>query len=283
MCRPAFCLSALAVTLTATCAAQVKPNPDPLTQEGYILPPAQVAEAALAPWYKNVSITNLSPDHKYFVNLVGDGMPTLDAMGKEHVNLGGFQVDTTANRARSLTTRNSKGIRIVELVTKKSVDVPLRPDARISDVVWSPDSKMIAFFADFLDRTEVWVADAATGKCRQVTPWPVLATMVTTLRWIDSDSLVAVLVPKNRPARIPRPDIATTPQIKLTDSKVTAIRTYPSLLETPYDEQLLEFYTMGQLAKIDVAKGTVKTIGKPAMIRSVDPAPDVKYFLVTVM
>jgi len=262
---------------------QTKTTPDPLAQEGYTMPPRDVADAALAPWYKNVAITNLSPDRRYYVVVERDGMPSLEAMGKEHVNLGGFQVDVAANRARELTTRSAKGLRIVELATKNSVEVPLRPDARVTDAVWSHDSKKIAFLAHFLDRTEIWLAEATTGKCHQATPWPVLATMVTTLSWTTDDNLITVLIPKGRATRLDRPAIATTPKVKVSDGKTTAIRTYPSLLQSPYEAQLVEFYATGQLAKVDANTGTVKTIGKPAMIRTVNPAPDGKYFIVTTM
>jgi dipeptidyl aminopeptidase/acylaminoacyl peptidase len=280
--RCAFFAAAGLIVLSAA-NGQSKPATDPLTQEGYILPPVEVSDAALAPWYKNVAVSNLSPDHRYYVVLERDGMPSLEAMGKDHVNLGGFQVDTAANRARELTTRSSAGIRIVELETKKSVSVPLRPDARVTDAVWSPDSQQIAFLTHFLDRTEIWVANASDGKCRQVTPWPVLATRVTTLRWTKSNALVTVLIPKGRAAVVEKPAIATTPKVKVSDGKVTSIRTYPSLLQNPYEAQLLEFYTTGQLALVDVAKGTVKPVGKPAMIRSVNPSPDGKYFIVSVV
>jgi len=274
---------AVGLVLCSVGFSQTKPTVDPLSSEGYILPPKDVADAALAPWYKNVSITNLSPDRHFYVVLERDGMPTLKAMGKDHLNLGGFQVDTAANRARELTTRSAKGIRIVELETKKSVQVPLRPDARVTDIAWSKDSKKFAFLAHFLDRTEIWIASASDGKCHQVTPWPVLATMVTTLSWTTDDNLITVLIPKGRPAAVEKPDVATTPKVKVSDGKATSIRTYPSLLQNPYEAQLVEFYATGQLAKVDVAKGSVKTIGKPAMIRSVNPSPDGRNFIVTVM
>jgi len=282
-----FCVRALVIALSLVSGVatfgQTPSKPNPLTQEGYILPPKEVAEAALAPWFKNVSITNVSPDRHYYVVLERDGLPSLASLAKEHVNLGGLQIDTAANRARELTTRSSKGIRIMELGGARSVRVPLRPDARITDIAWSKDSKKIAFLAHFLDRTEIWLANASDGKCRRVSAWPVLATMVTTLVWIGSEQLVSVLIPSDRAALPEKPSVATTPKVKVTDSKVTSIRTYPSVLQNPFEQQQLEYYTTGQLATIDVETGKVKTIGKPAMIRSVDPSPDGKFFHVTLM
>ncbi len=274
---------ALALGLVVASVHAQKAASDPLHEESYILPPKEVAEAALAPWYKNVSVTNLSPDHRYFVELIRDGIPTLEAMGKQHVNLGGFQVDTAASRARELTTRSAKGIRIVELATRKSIDIPLRPDARVTDAVWSPDNKSIAFLAHFLDRSEVWVASPETGKCHPATATAAQPTMVTTLRWTSDGYIVATIVPKGRGQMPVKPATATTPKVKVTDGKPTSIRTYPSLLQSPYEAQLVEFFATTQLAKIDPATGTVKAIGKPAMIRSVDPSPDGKSFLVTLV
>ncbi len=276
-------VSAFACGALVSAFGQVAVKSSPLSQEGYILPPKEIAEAALAPWYKNASVSNISPDRTHYVILERDGMPALAAMAKEHVNLGGVQVDVAANRARDLTTRSFFRIKICELSSNKTVIVPLRPDARVTDSVWSKDSKHIAFLAHFLDRTEIWLANASDGKCRAVTNWPVLATLVTSLNWLGNGDLVAVLIPKSRPKAPEKPDVATTPKVKLTDGKVTAIRTYPSLLQNPHEQQQLEYFATGQLAVIDILTGKVKPVGKPAMFRSIDPAPDGKFFHVTVM
>jgi dipeptidyl aminopeptidase/acylaminoacyl peptidase len=82
------------------------------------------------------------------------------------------------------------------------------------------------------------------------------------------------------------------------------LRTFPSLMSLPYEFELLEWHTTGQLALIDVpaaapagkpakaapARGAkagqtpgVKKVGKPAMIRTFDLSPDGKYAIVTTM
>ena len=58
---------------------------------------------------------------------------------------------------------------------------------------------------------------------------------------------------------------------------------HPALLEDPHDKAMLEYYTTGQLAVVDVKTHTVRRIGTPTMIRSVDASPDGAYFLVTRM
>ena len=54
-------------------------------------------------------------------------------------------------------------------------------------------------------------------------------------------------------------------------------------MTTPYQKTLLEWHATGQVALIDVATRTVKKVGPPAMVRSIDASPDGKYVRVTRM
>ncbi len=60
-------------------------------------------------------------------------------------------------------------------------------------------------------------------------------------------------------------------------------RTYADLLEWPYERDLVEYYTTGQLASIDVRSRAVRKIGSPAMIQRVDPSPSGTWLRVAVM
>ena len=44
-----------------------------IKKEGYVTPPAELAEAVLAPRHQVVSLANPSPDKKWFLSQVGDG------------------------------------------------------------------------------------------------------------------------------------------------------------------------------------------------------------------
>ena len=88
------------------------------------------------------------------------------------------------------------------------------------------------------------------------------------------------------------------PQVKVADdADKNRLRTFPSLMSTPYDFQLLEWHATGQVVVIDVsapaappAKGRapknapaagMKKIGQPQMVRALDLSPDGKYLRVT--
>ena len=84
-----------------------------LKQESYQTPPKELADAVLATRYLNVSLTNASPDKKWFVDEIGDGPVVMKTFAKPFHELGGLFVDFKANRARPLTVRNNIGIQII--------------------------------------------------------------------------------------------------------------------------------------------------------------------------
>ena len=71
--------------------------------------------------------------------------------------------------------------------------------------------------------------------------------------------------------------------MKIADAAKNRLRTYPSLMSTPYEKELLKWHATGQIGLVDVQKGTIRKFGKPDMIRSLDFAPDGKYVRVTRM
>ncbi|HEY7501426.1 MAG TPA: prolyl oligopeptidase family serine peptidase [Vicinamibacterales bacterium] len=255
-----------------------------LKQDGYAQPPKEIADAVLAPRHLNVALANLSPDKKWFLDEIGDGPVLMKTFSKPFHELGGVFIDYKANRARALTIRNSVGIQIISAAdgAKKQIQTP--PGARVSNAVWSPDSASVAYLVHADDATHVWIADAATGKSRQVTKTPLLATLVTSFEFSsDGKQIAAVVVPDGRAPMPPAPAAPTGPTVKIADADKNRLRTFPSLMSTTYEKELLEWHATGQVAFIDVQKGSVKKIGQPAMVRSIDASPDGKYIRVTRM
>lgn len=245
-----------------------------LAQKEFVTPPDEIAEMVLAPRYLNVTLTEISPDRRYFIHEIGDGPVTMDRFSKPFDELGGVFIDHAANRHRNLTIRTNVGIDIVsaEDGSVTSVDVP--DGVRVSNATWSPDGSRIAFYGHTANATHIYVADADDGDVRQVTRRPVLATMVTGFEWTDDgDEIATVLVPENRSPRPVESRIPVGPQVKQTEDGKNMLRTYASLMATPYDEELLEWHATGQLAVIDVDSRDVDEMGGPAMITSFDFSP----------
>src|SRR4051812_22617846 len=53
-----------------------------LLQEGYVMPPPELAAAVLAPREMNVTLGNPSPDHKWFLDEINDGPTPMTIFGR---------------------------------------------------------------------------------------------------------------------------------------------------------------------------------------------------------
>jgi dipeptidyl aminopeptidase/acylaminoacyl peptidase len=266
-------------------AEQIAADRALLAKETYVTPPPEIARLVAAPRYRNVTLTLQSPDRTHFLWEQSDGMPSVQEFGKFHYYFGGLQVDPAANRARALTTRASSGLAVIDAATGKATEVELPKGATVSSPAWSPDGKQVAYIANFPDASYVYVADAATGKSVQVAKAPLLATLVTTVDWTaDGQDVVAVVVPTPREPEPKKPAIETGPEVRLwLDGVKSPQRNFASLLEEPFDQDLMQYYVTGQLALMNVKTHAVTRIGAPAMFTSVDASPDGKYFRVTTM
>ena len=94
-------LATIAVPAHAQEVAQQGALKEILAKETFIRPPAAIDKVVSAPWQQNVSLSNQSPDHKHFLKLQSEGMPSVQQFGKPHYYLAGLQVDYKANRART--------------------------------------------------------------------------------------------------------------------------------------------------------------------------------------
>jgi dipeptidyl aminopeptidase/acylaminoacyl peptidase len=274
---------ALALALPHAQAQAQSYDPDSILQaEGYITPPDTIMRAALAPRWLNFSYSNANADGSWFLQNVRDGLPGIAAYSKPYHELGGTFIDFAAHRSRNLTTRNDAGLRLLSL-DGETRDIEVPNGARVSGAQFSPDGQKVAFFALFDDATHIYVADVSDGESRRINrDRPILATAVTSFSWTrDSRYIITVLVPENRPPMPPKPPAATGPEIKVGEEGENRVRTYPSLMGTPYEKDLLEWHWTGQLARIEVENRRITNIGEPTMIRSVNSSHDGEYFRVT--
>ena len=104
---------AAALSLSLVAQSSLHTPDEVLKQESYQTPPKELADAVLATRYLNVSLTNASPDKKWFVDEIGDGPVVMKTFAKPFHELGGLFVDYKANRARPLTVRNNIGIQLI--------------------------------------------------------------------------------------------------------------------------------------------------------------------------
>ncbi len=255
-----------------------------LAAKGWVKPPEEIAAAVLAPRHLNVTLDNPSADGRWFLHEVGDGPVTMERFSRPFDELGGMFFEPSSNRHRNLTIRSRAGLEIISAETGRTRRISIPEDARVSNATWSPSGSSVAFFVHTDDATHIYVAEAESGGARRVTREPVLATMAQSFEWTSGgDEIAAVLIPRDRSDRPVAPRVPPGPQVKATEEGNNVLRTYASLMATPYDEELLEWHATGQLAVIRVEDRRVELIGEPAMIRSFDFSPDGAYARVTKM
>ena len=256
-----------------------------IQSEQFQAPDAALAEAALAPRWLNVTLTQANADGTWFLDEVGDGPISMERFSKPFHELGGLFIDFAANRDRNLTRRSNAGIDVISAEDGSRTSLEIPRGVRVSAATWSPDGSRIAFFGHTDTETHIYVGDPMSGSTRQVTRRPVLATLATTFEWTeDSRSIATVLVPDDRSAMPVAPTVPQGPQVKVAETDdMNRLRTYASLMATPHDRALLEWHATGQLALIDVERRRANEIGDPDMIRSFDVSPDGQYVRVTRM
>ena len=269
----------------ATAAA---PAPAPvitpaIVTEGYLTPPDAIAKLVNAPREANFSYTATSPGaRRHFIHPISDGMPTLELLGRPHYNIAGFQVEYLANRQRALITRSFVAVDLYDWQAGKTTRITAPPGSRMGATSWSPDGTILSFMVEFPNSTQLWLADPASGKARQLGKVSLLATNVTNWEWTaDGKSIVAILVPDGRGPEPKAAPIATEPLVRINEAGKLKTPTTADLVQSPYEMSLIEYHSTGQLALIDVKTGQVRKIGAPRMIRSLDASPDARLFRVT--
>ena len=286
--RPSALLSATLV-VAARLGAQGAPslwNPEQILRtERFVKPPAEVERLIMTPRV-DISFTNQSPDGRWFLRATGTDRGDIRAFGAPHIWLGGLQIDTRAHRARSLTTSTRTGLSVTDPRTGTTRALKTPAGASISAPIWSPTSRQVAYLANFPSGTYVYVADVASGVSRRVSERPVLATVVTDLVFTaDGRHVATVLVPIPRASEPTHGegDIEDGPQVRLTGGRAVPQPVHFSLLQDVHDQALLRYHTTGQVALIDVTKGTVRSVGAPTMVRDLSPSADGAHLRVTRM
>lgn len=287
-----FCATVLSAGVPSVLVAQEKAgapteNPD---HDRYILPPQRIQEIFRTD--KNYAeLSYASPDGRYFLIPHVTELSTLELMSRPTYRLAGLELRPRTDRQWHLDTWGIDGFRFYSLEQRRYIDVKLPERSFFSDFTWSPDGSRIAFLAHLPERTEVWTADAATGRARRFSDARVMATLGTSsqgqgtrpsrmLQWTPEGTIITLLVPADRPAEPVRNPVPTGPVVRRTRPEPTPSRTLPFLLEDEHDERLFEHYTRSQIAELAEGKRP-RRIGEPGMYESISLSPDGRNILAT--
>jgi dipeptidyl aminopeptidase/acylaminoacyl peptidase len=268
----------------------VHADQDTLYKEDYLLPPDLVQDILNRPSHYD-TLDTLSPDKTHLMIPIDADFSSLELMTQKTYRLAMLEFCPDVNREWRLSTSGTIGLKIFSLVQKKSLMVELPDDLFISDMIWSPDGKKIAFLAHLPQGTQVWTADVETGRAEPLCKAYVMATLSVRsrfrrgpgpasamLQWTPEGSVITLLVPADRGPEPKKSDIPSSPIIRHTREKAAPTPTHPFLLRTAHDKELFRYYTTSQLTEISPGKSP-RLLGEPAMYMNIALSPDGKYIL----
>lgn len=262
-------------------------NPD---TSSYQRPPAEI-ERILQTDKNYASLDYPSPDGNHFLIPHINELSTLELMSRKTYRLAEMEIRPETDRLWHLDTYGIDGFRFYSLSERRFVDVDLPAGSFASDFTWSPDGTRIAFFAHLPTHTEVWIAEASSGRTQSLSKARVLATAGTSargqgtqpsdmLQWTPEGGVITLLVPSNRGAEPAGNPIPRGPLTRRTREEPTSTRTFPNLLENPHDEVLFEFYTKSQITELR-SGASPRPLGEPGMYESISLSPDGQYLMAT--
>ena len=245
----------------------------------YKIPPKAIADIVDAPLTPTMS---LSPNKVDYLILSRSSLPSIEELSAPELRLAGVRINPAMN-ARSRRTSYT-GAKLHQIGQSRSIPLKGLPNnAKIHSFSWSPDGKSIALAVSSNTDIHLYIANVKTGKSKMLLRSPLNLTYGAPFVWrSDSQSLIVKSVPERRgiaPKRGMKPSGPTT-QENL--GKIAPARTYQDLLQSSYDEALFDFYFTSQIIDISI-KGKKKLIGKPGIVKRIDPSPDGNYTMIQII
>lgn len=245
-------------------------------QEPYKLPPKEVIDIVNAPPTPRVS---LSPTAEFMLLVEYEAMPSIAYMAQPLLRIAGTRILPKYN-SRQVTSFNT-GFTIKSIKDGSTKKIPFPEGAKFGSYRWSLDGKWIAFTRYVDTGVELWVAEVETGKAKALTGPIINATINSGFTWLPgSRQLLAYTVLEKRGEAPKKPEFPKGPNIQESSGRVSKVRTYQDLLQTPYDEKLFKYYATSQIMEIDIVSGESRKIATPGVFSYADPSPDGKLLLV---
>jgi dipeptidyl aminopeptidase/acylaminoacyl peptidase len=197
-------------------------------------------------------------------------MVPIEQLARPFLGLAGYRFDPATS-----TSTTQPWIERVEVVrigedrgTRRAVWTPAG-GAQLEYIQFSPDGNFLSALAVSGDGASLVLFDISREQER-VLPTPVNAAFGNPCSWIEPDTLLCRLVPKDR-GKPPAPRIS--PDILEHPGGPAPARTYGNLLEDPHEEELFEYYFSSDLALVAL-EGTVRRLtGSTGLLARVQPSP----------
>src|SRR5262245_46599546 len=155
------------LVLAPALAAQVQ-VPSASDPPKYVLPPQNVVDAFDA---EPLPQTLISPNRQIVALTKARTYPTIAELSQPMLRLAGARVNPKSNgphRASGLPGTGIYSITLKKIADGAEARVTMPPQAKISNIKFSPDGTRISFLQTKDTGIELWVADGSTGTAKAV-------------------------------------------------------------------------------------------------------------------
>ena len=244
-------------------------------QDTWQTPPEPIAAMLDTPQLPDVGF---SPNSEWIIEFTQAGLPPIEELTVPVVAVAGLQINPSTWGPAKPGYYVSLAVRRLNEASTRTIE-GLPSDARIRDLVWSDDSRYLAFSHTQLSDSKeaksgisLWVLDIEEGKAKQITDPILNATSASPFHWLPNNTLVCKVrcETDSPPVKSPLP---AGPIIEQNIGRTAPARTYTNLLSSPHDEALLEYYLTSRIIKVDLF-GEQTPITQAGLFNSFAPSPD---------
>lgn len=244
----------------------------------YKEPPKSIVDLVNAPESSDVIFNS---EGELMLILEVPGYTTIEHAAQPVIGVAGLRINPANNSTEGELAGVYTGIKVKNIKTgKENTIAGLPKDLRMANIAWSPDGKNFAFSNNGLNGVELWFADTSTLEAKRLTTGLLNDAYGKTLQWHpDGNHILAQFIPSSRQMPPTKSIVPKGPIVQENLGEITPARTYQNLLQDAFDEQLMEYYLVSQLATVDL-NGNMTPINEPALYKTALYSPDGNYLMV---
>ncbi|MFC5283368.1 prolyl oligopeptidase family serine peptidase [Pedobacter alpinus] len=251
-----------------------------LAQEvsGYQKPPKEMVDIVEASISQSVIMSGRG---NYMAILEEPGYPSIAEIAEPHLKLAGLRINAKlrSNKKSSYFT----GLKFKNIKNADEFELANLPvGAKIKDLSFSPDEKMVAFSLTTTNEIQLWIADLNTKQSKRLSNTVLNDTYGTLFQWApNSNTILAKCIAEQKPLATLNPTLSG-PNFQETTGKAAPNRTYQDLLKNSNDEALFDYHLTSQL-KMIYLDGQAIDFSRPEIYKGFDFSPDGTLIMLSVI
>ncbi len=212
----------------------------------------------------------VSPDQRTLALLQPRRYRALAELARPQARLAGERIDLAGNGPARINEIEQLQLRELLAADAPMRRVELPAGGGFHQPRWSPDGRWLLLNRRTDAGTELWAGAVAellagrAGALRRIEGLRLNAALEDDMAWVGPDRLLALAVPRARGAA-PAAALPPGPVVQESSGRRSPERTLQDLLRYPQDEALFRHLAVSVLAEVDLAGGSVRERGEPAL------------------